>query len=48
MTGHQPLATKLTTAGYLSTSYQSEVALVFMLAILIVQAGRQRTGQEEG
>jgi branched-chain amino acid transport system permease protein len=35
------------TAGYLSTSYQSEVALVFMLAILIVQAGRQRAIQEE-
>jgi branched-chain amino acid transport system permease protein len=35
------------TAGYLSTSYQSEVALVFMLAILIVQAGRQRAIHEE-
>lgn len=29
-------------AGYLSTSYQSEVALVFMLAVLVVQAGRRR------
>lgn len=35
------------TAGYLSTSYQSEVALVFMLTILIVQAGRQRAVQQE-
>jgi branched-chain amino acid transport system permease protein len=34
-------------AGYLSTSYQSEVALVFMLAVLIVQAGRRRAVGEE-
>jgi branched-chain amino acid transport system permease protein len=31
--------------GYLSTSYQSEVALVFMLVVLIVRAGRQRVGE---
>jgi branched-chain amino acid transport system permease protein len=29
-------------AGYLSTAYQSEVALVFMLAVLVVRAGRRR------
>ena len=33
--------------GYLSTSYQSEVALVFMLAVLIVRAGRQHAVPEE-
>ena len=27
--------------GYLSTSYQTEVALIFMLAVLIVRAGRR-------
>jgi branched-chain amino acid transport system permease protein len=31
--------------GYLSTAYQSEVALVFMLAVLIVRAGRQPVGE---
>jgi branched-chain amino acid transport system permease protein len=34
-------------AGYLSTAYQSEVALVFMLAVLIVQAGRRHAVVEE-
>jgi branched-chain amino acid transport system permease protein len=34
-------------AGYLSTSYQSEVALVFMLAVLIVRAGRRHAVVEE-
>jgi branched-chain amino acid transport system permease protein len=28
-------------AGYLTTSYQAEVALVFMLAVLIARAGRR-------
>jgi branched-chain amino acid transport system permease protein len=27
--------------GYLSTSYQTEVALIFMLVVLIVRAGRR-------
>jgi branched-chain amino acid transport system permease protein len=27
--------------GYLSTSYQSDVALIFMLVVLIVRAGRR-------
>jgi branched-chain amino acid transport system permease protein len=27
--------------GYLSTAYQTEVALIFMLAVLIVRAGRR-------
>jgi branched-chain amino acid transport system permease protein len=34
-------------AGYLSTAYQSEVALVFMLAVLIVRAGRRHAVVEE-
>jgi len=34
-------------AGYLSTSYQSEVALLLMLAVMIVQAARRPTIQEE-
>jgi branched-chain amino acid transport system permease protein len=33
--------------GYLSTSYQTEVALVFMLAVLIARAGRRRIVPEE-
>ncbi len=34
-------------AGYLSTAYQTEVALVFMLAVLIVRAGRRPAVVEE-
>ena len=34
-------------AGYLSTSYQSEVALLLMLVVLIVQAARRPMLQEE-
>ncbi len=34
-------------AGYLSTAYQSEVALVFMLAVLVAQAGRRHAVVEE-
>jgi branched-chain amino acid transport system permease protein len=34
-------------AGYLSTSYQTEVALLLMLAVMIVQAARRPAIQEE-
>jgi branched-chain amino acid transport system permease protein len=34
-------------AGYLSTSYQTEVALLLMLTVMIVQAARRPTIQEE-
>jgi len=34
-------------AGYLSTAYQTEVALVFMLAVLVVRAGRRHAVVEE-
>jgi hypothetical protein len=34
-------------AGYLSTAYQIEVALVLMLAVLIARAGRQRAVPQE-
>ena len=33
--------TQALVAGYWSTSYQAEVALVFMLAVMVVQAGRR-------
>ncbi len=33
-------------SGYLSSSYQSEVALVFMLAVLIIRAGRRPVAAE--
>jgi branched-chain amino acid transport system permease protein len=31
--------------GYLSTAYQAEVSLIFMLAVLIVRAGREREAE---